>query len=365
MKSKITKKILAAGLVVTMMTAVVTGCGFGTNTADTGSGNTGSVSADSADSELETNTDKAGESNELKVVRIATPGVDESGAATMQEGALIAQKQGFMEEALNEIGYTAEYYGFATMGVGVNEALAAEEVDVALYGDFPAITYLAAGNEATIFGVNSSRIQLGVYATDEIQSVADLAGKKIGVTLGTNGFKYLVNLLEENGLSVDDVEIVNASSELASLFATGDIDAIAQSTLLFYSLAGQGAGHVLTVNEDSEELSSYYVALGRKPYLDENPDVAAAILKGLKKAEDYAKENATAVYDTMAEASGYFTADIYAEYYGFDTSFSYWSPYLTDTHIAKIQETADFMYQNQYIPSEVTVADHLDIITAE
>ena len=345
------KKILTTGILVAMTAVFMAGCGTSSATESNGKATT-------------KNSSDAANTEDFKVVRIATPGIDSDGNAAMQEGAAIAQQKGFFEEELNAIGYTAEYIGFATQGVGVNEALAAEEADIALYGDFPAITYLAAGNEATIFGLNSTRVQVGIYAKDDIQSAADLKGKKVGTVLGTNAYKYLIDYLEENNLSVNDIEVVNATSDLASLFVSGDIDAIAQSPQLFYSMP-EGAGHVLATNGDEENLACYYVALGRTAFLNENPGVDEAILKAIKKGQEYASAHKEEVYEILSGLSEYFTADIYKDFYSFNDSFEYWSPYLLDKNVTKIQDTADFMLQNQYIPAEVKISDHIKIVSQE
>jgi sulfonate transport system substrate-binding protein len=341
------KKILALGLMASLVMGTFAGCGSNANDGTT---------ADVTDAA----STAAAEKEEYKVVRFGTPG-SSSGNTSFQESVLVAYSEGYLEEELNAVGYTAECEGFSTQGVGINEALAAGEVDIALYGDFPAITYIASGNDATIFGLESSRAQLGIYASDDIQSVADLKGKKIATTLGTIAYQYLYNLLAENGLSVDDVEIVNATSDLATLFASGDVDAVATSILAFVSLKDQG-GHLLAVNGDSSTLASYYVILGRTNYLNENPDVEAAILKAIKRSSEFASENQDKVYETMADASGYFGVDTYEDYYSFDTTFSFWNPYLTNEEVEKIQETADFMYENQYITSDVNVSDYINMI---
>ena len=103
------------------------------------------------------------------------------------------------------MGYKAEYYGFANGGVGINEALTSGNLDVAFYGDFPAINYIASGNDAQIFGVVTSRQQSSILARDGINSVQDLKGKKVATAQGTIQQKYLDEVLEENGLQPSDV----------------------------------------------------------------------------------------------------------------------------------------------------------------
>lgn len=60
-----------------------------------------------------------------------------------------------------------------------------------------------------------------------INSVADLKGKKIGVTFGSTGDAWLQQALKEGGLSTNDVERINTRPpSLVSVLDTGGVDAI-------------------------------------------------------------------------------------------------------------------------------------------
>lgn len=66
-----------------------------------------------------------------------------------------------------------------------------------------------------------------VVARPGIESVADLAGKTVGVEIGFVGHLLLLNALEEAGLSESDVTLVNVpTNETPQVLASGDVDAI-------------------------------------------------------------------------------------------------------------------------------------------
>ncbi len=66
-----------------------------------------------------------------------------------------------------------------------------------------------------------------VVARPGITTVADLAGKKVGVEIGFVGHLLLLNALESVGLSEDDVTLVNVpTNETPQVLASGDVDAI-------------------------------------------------------------------------------------------------------------------------------------------
>ena len=67
-----------------------------------------------------------------------------------------------------------------------------------------------------------------VVAKPGIESVADLKGKTVGVEEGFVCHLLLLKALEENGMSADDITIVNTpTDETAQVLASGDVDAIA------------------------------------------------------------------------------------------------------------------------------------------
>ncbi len=61
-----------------------------------------------------------------------------------------------------------------------------------------------------------------------INSVADLKGKKVGVTFGSTGDLWLIEALKEAGLTNNDVERINTRPPgLVSVLDTGGVDAVA------------------------------------------------------------------------------------------------------------------------------------------
>lgn len=345
-KWNIAKRIFTMGILVATIGLSTVGCGSNEENKHTETGKNTSVEETTED---------------LKVVRISGPGVDSNGTVTLPGAAQLAQRQGFFEEELKAVGYKVEYSGFQNGGVGVNEALASGETDIAVYGDFPAVTYISNGNDAKIFAISTSKNQLGIYANNDIQSVKDLKGKKVGTMIGTNAYYYLEKELEENGLSLEDVEIVNAATDVISLFSSGEIDAICNGPQLYWLLDAQKAGHVISISGDSDTLSTSHVVLGRTQFLEENPEVIGAIVKALERTKEWAEANEEAVYETLANLSGgNYSVDNYKDYYSFEDGFADMTPYIQDKDIEHLQTIADFMLKNQYIKSEVDVSKSID-----
>ncbi|MEP4379239.1 MAG: ABC transporter substrate-binding protein [Alphaproteobacteria bacterium] len=71
-------------------------------------------------------------------------------------------------------------------------------------------------------------VALVASGSSGINSVADLKGKKVGVTFGSTGDVWLLQAMKEAGLGVNDVERVNTRPPgLVSVLDTGGVDAIA------------------------------------------------------------------------------------------------------------------------------------------
>ena len=63
-----------------------------------------------------------------------------------------------------------------------------------------------------IFAVDDSKGGDGVVADEDIKSLADLRGKKVAFGEGTASHFYLAVLLQEVGLSFDDLEVINMTA---------------------------------------------------------------------------------------------------------------------------------------------------------
>ncbi len=341
MKRKILNSITGIALAAALAVSV-TGCGSSNAAASDAGGASENESA-------------------LTELNIYTPTVYSDGSAGLTDALAVAVKEGYLEEELNEIGYTANITGLAGAGVAVNEALASGDADIAVSGDFPANTYISKnGDDAEIFANVSTRIQLGLLVNDSISSAEDLKGKKIGTAVGTVAEKYLLSYLEENGLTEDDVEIINGTTELASLFASGDIDGIASLEQNLLNAQRKVGGEFLNVNENDENLAIGTVLLGKTELLEEHPEIAEAFYEALNEAIDFAKASPEAAYKDMAEQSGGdYSAEDFAVIYSFDESFVYWQPELTENVTAALQASADFQEERGYISNTVTVADHV------
>lgn len=112
-------------------------------------------------------------------------------------------------------------------------AVAAGSADLGVIGDSPVI--LALGRDAlplkVVSVVSDTSKVFSIMAGPRIASMADLAGKKIGLPLGTAFEYFLARALDKFGLKLGDVKLVNLTQAQAlPAFVANRIDAVLPDT---------------------------------------------------------------------------------------------------------------------------------------
>ncbi|MEV7228823.1 ABC transporter substrate-binding protein [Polymorphospora sp. NPDC051019] len=137
---------------------------------------------------------------------------------------LLAKERGYFAEA----GLDVETVPFQT-GISLSNALTGGSVDVGVMG--AVIANFPARGQGKVFLLNNleANIQQIWAAPDSgINSIADLRGKKVATTTGTAAHLLLHVALAENGMTTDDIELVNLDMPaVANTFVTGGVPAAA------------------------------------------------------------------------------------------------------------------------------------------
>ncbi|MFI0421804.1 ABC transporter substrate-binding protein [Spongiactinospora sp. 9N601] len=113
-------------------------------------------------------------------------------------------------------------------GPDLNQALLAGELDIALYGDTPALVARGAGQPTRLIAQNTVGIDAGVLAKKQggPARLVDLAGKRVATQKGSYIHRYLLGALAEAGIKPQEiVHIYNSDVEAA--LERGDVDAAA------------------------------------------------------------------------------------------------------------------------------------------
>ena len=296
------------------------------------------------------------EQDSLTPVYIGTPATGDHGARMLEAARVAAEKQ-YFEEELAAVGCYPEYVGFDGAGPAVNEAMISGDLDVAIYGDLPALVLASKFDGVTFIAMDHSAVQQGIVVQKDsgIETVEDLRGKRVIAETGTTCQKFLISLLESAGLTQADMEQISATTANAQVeFAAGEADAVVLPCMAAYRLIDEkGVGTMLAVAGSDERLDSQYVVSARNDFLEEHPDAAAAIVRALIRAQAFAAEHPDEIYQLFADSN--YSADVYRSVYSFDTSFSYFDPEITQACVDKLKSLNDYAFEKGLITSSVDV----------
>ena len=202
-----------------------------------------------------------------------------------------AISQGYFEE--ENLTVNLQMY---TSGPPEIAAMVAKQADVGFIGSGAA--WLAFSGQVNIIALDNIALteEIITRADNGINSIADLKGKTVAVQEGAAGYTLLVVALQEAGISVSDVKILNISNDnLASTFSDASIDAWAgwkpATTSLKEALGGEGAFTLLANNASYPEYAFPSTWVANKEFVAENPDVVQRFVNALTKAQIYRSEN--------------------------------------------------------------------------
>lgn len=351
------KKFYGAVLAGIVILGSLTGCGSNAsvqindaavNGSATGAKNT--VESSTAESSTETT------GGELKVVKFGSPN---SGGKLLFELLEVAYEDGSLEEELNAVGYTGEYKIVDAAGPGINEAFAVGEVDIAVYGDFPATTAKSNGIETTVIGVSNSDQAQSIFVREGsgIETVADLEGKRVAVGIGTNYQYYWENLVEGEGLDISKIEVVN-SFDYGTLLSTGEVDAVVSGVVASVYYEANGLGHILVDSSEHSDWTTEFLVVANTEFINANPDVGVAVNKALIRAKEAVDKDAT----VLAQASS--NNNISVELIQKGHELVGISGYDPDTFVTvtpgKLQRVIDLMYADGLIINKIEAKDWID-----
>ena len=191
----------------------------------------------------------------------------------------------------------AENYFTDTMGDGVevkkfdagrdiNTALMSGSADFGNFGIVPTAVGLTSGNDFKVIYIEClirNSEALVVREGSGIESVEDLAGQKVAVTMASSGHYGLMCALEDAGMSVDDIDLIDMDP--ASTYAAwerGDIDAAYTWNPTLLRMATDGGKVIVTAGDLAEkghQTINFHVV--RTAFAEEHPETVTAYVKAL------------------------------------------------------------------------------------
>jgi len=292
-------------------------------------------------------------STEPQSVRIASDGF------LLGSQSWIALDRGFFEEENLDV----EVSLFGT-GIEAIQAVIARQADLGPALDFAVLNLAGAAKDnmrivgaiaAPKPGFHSLSVQ------NDINGPQDLIGKKIGYVEGTSEHFVTIQYLLQNGISLDDVELVALPGlfELVGALRTNDIQAA--WTWLSGTQEVKDDENLKVITDDSDVLDTVaiYLVSGAE-WADANQDTIVKVLRAYDKASEVINSETEAAAKIVADAvSG--DAELFAKImpnqrYG--VSFS-------DVQLNSLDAIAQFLIDSGKLDSDFDVRDFIDFDAME
>lgn len=200
----------------------------------------------------------------------------------------IAVEKGYLEKE----GLTVNIQPYKS-GKDALQAVLDGKADVCEVAETPVVFAVLRGNPVRIFGsVAWSQKNMAIIGRKDrgITTAAELKGKKIGVTLRTNGEFFLRHYLAGHSIPADEIQVENISPDaMVKALVNGDVDAVStwnphlatlQKTLGTDAATFYDISYVWTWN-----------LTARPSTIEANPRTIRKILKAMVKASEFIRSN--------------------------------------------------------------------------
>jgi taurine transport system substrate-binding protein len=183
-----------------------------------------------------------------------------------------------------------------TAGRDINNALMSETADFGNFGIVPTAVGLTSGNDFKVIWIEcliKASEALAVREGSGIESMEDLKGKKVAVTLASSGHYGLLCALEDAGMSESDIEILDMDPNATyAAWERGDIDAAYTWNPALSRILSSGGKLLVTAGDlaqNGHQTINFHVV--RTAYANEHPEMVKGYVAALAKGAALYHEN--------------------------------------------------------------------------
>ena len=223
-------------------------------------------------------------------------------------GLVIGVKEGFFEEAGVDVEYTVvedPVQRFNAFKAGSLNAIATTVDTFSRTNANGVASVMVLGLDASVGGD-------GIVAKKDITSVEQLKGQTVAVSQGSTSQWLLAYVLDQNGLSLDDVKQTDLTSgDAGAAFVAGSVP-VAVTWEPWLSKAEENPdGHVLASTKEYPDIITDEVAFS-PDFIKENPDSVRAFIKGYAMAVDFLESSPDEAIADVTEYLGQSPEDVKA-----------------------------------------------------
>lgn len=299
------RKTMSLALASAMTAALLAGCGGGSasGTATTAAPETTAAQTTAAQTEAvpaaggETQAEAPAQTETFEPATLRVAYMPNMGSASL---AVTAREKGFFEE----MGLTVELVEFQG-GPAEIAAMASGDIDISQIGH--GAHALCAEGEAVIFQIDCTSLADAVMGNKDkgVNSIADLKGKKVAATSGTSAEIILNLALQQEGMTVDDLELVEMDANgIVTAMISGNVDACATwspGTMTIEQALGDKTVWLATNQDYVNQVTFPSSFITTQKFADSNHDLLVRFSRALQKAADYRNSNIEEVAGWVAK----------------------------------------------------------------
>ena len=221
--------------------------------------------------------------------------------ATYNPLSLVIKNQGWLEEALKKQNITVNWVQ-STGSNKANQSLLSGAIDVGSTAGSAALLARSNGSAIQVIDIFSQPnwAALVVPANSPIKTVADLKGKQVAATKGTDPYFFLVQALAANGLTLNDVTVQNLQhADGWAALQNGSVDAWSGLDPILSNALTTGA----TALYENVDFNSYGFLNANETFLKSKPDVAQTVVNAYEHARAWAIANPDQTAKYLADAA--------------------------------------------------------------
>lgn len=263
----------------------------------------------------------------------------------------LLRSRGNLDKQLRDQGVTIEWSLFQA-GPPMLEAMNAGKIDFGGVGESPPIFAQAGGGRfyyVSATPLSAQTQDIVVPKNSPIQTPADFKGKRIAFQKGSSAHYLLLRVLEQQGISIKDIEAVSLPpADARAAFEQGNVDA--WSIWDPFLAVAQSTDNIRSLNLGRER-RVYFLA--SQQFAKEQPDRLKTILAEAKENGQWAKQNFRQIAEQFSKDTKV-DADILEEVYKRRS----WDVLPVDNEIQQSQQqVADAFYRAQVIPKAIEVKE--------
>lgn len=245
-----------------------------------------------------------------KATATSSEGLDTVRVAIMTNGAshwyaVIGDKEGIFEKH----GIKVEISEFAA-GVNTVDAVVTGQADFGNLADYAAVNRIGNTKENTNLVIvdristSEGSANGGLYVSDDIKSVEDLAGEPFATQPGTVWDYWVAKTYEYANIPEADQKIVEVDSgaSAVALQTTGDVKAQWASGTNGTKLEEAGFKTIMTLDDLGLYTDAYYVSTS--DYVSANPEVVKRWIEAQKETAEWIESNPEKAAEDFEAATG-------------------------------------------------------------